>query len=170
MDNKELKEMADEAKKFIEKHSKTYIAERLRDGYIGNLVYTDNGTSYIQSVRGSPYGTVVAIKTETGISICVSYLDKEDMKHNKPCIGLYIALTRALDNASFGKNGINKKDVKSRARKQIEHFEKRALAYFYPDVYSYSRGQEGKKVVYENYDEIHKRRAMILGEKIPKQK
>jgi hypothetical protein len=38
------------------------------------------------------------------------------------------------------------------------------LAYYYPDVYSHSRGQEGKKVVYENYDEIHKRRAMILGE------
>lgn len=33
-----------------------------------------------------------------------------------------------------------------------EQFRKRALAYFHPEVYSYSRGQEGKKVVYNHFD------------------
>ena len=152
-------------KDYIKKNgNNSFIAERLRDGFIGNLVYTNTGASYIQSVRGKPYGTVVALKTDKGTVLGMSYMDPEDINKPHPIVGLYIALKRAVDGKNGGYNGFEKRYVKSRARKQIEHFYKRSLAYYYPDVYSHSRGQEGKKVVYENYDEIHKRRAMILGE------
>jgi hypothetical protein len=152
-------------KDYIAKNgTKGFIAERLRDGFIGELVHADNGASYIQAVRGKPYGTVVALKTDKGTVLGMSYIDPEDINKPHPIVGLYIALKRAVDGKEGGYNGFEKRYVKSRARKQIEHFYKRSLTYYHPDVYSHSRGQEGKKVVYENYDEIHKRRAMILGE------
>lgn len=152
-------------KEYIEKNgTKAFISERLRNGFIGDLVHTEAGTTYIQSVRGKPYGTVVAIKSGDDIVLGMSYMDTEDANKAHPIVGLYIALKRAIDGAKEGKKRAEVKYIKSRAKKQIRHFEKRALAYFHPDVYSYSRGQEGKKVVYENYEEIHRRRAMILGE------
>lgn len=150
-------------KDYIEKNgTKGFIAERLRNGFIGNLVYTDNGTSYIQSVRGKPYGTVVALKNGEDIVLGMSYVDPEDINKGHPIIGLYIALKRAIDGLKEGKIRAEAKYIKSRSRKQIEHFEKRALAYFHPDKYSHSRGSDPVK--YEDYNEIHKRRAMILGE------
>ncbi len=152
-------------KDYIAKNgTKGFIAERLRDGFIGELVHADNGASYIQAVRGKPFGTVVAIKTEDDIVLGMSYMDPEDANKSHPIVGLYIALKRAVDGLNAGYKRAEKRYIKSRAHRQIEHFEKRALAFFHPDVYSYSRGQEGKKVVYEDYDIIHKRRAMILGE------
>ena len=168
-ENLEYAKLVIEAEDFVNDYvskngTKSFIAERLRDGFIGELVHADNGTSYIQSVRGKPFGTVVAIKANDDIVIGMSYMDPEDINKAHPIVGLYIALLRAIDGLNCGFKRADKKFIKSRARKQIEHFEKRALAYFHPDVYSYSRGQEGKKVVYENFDEIHRRRAMILGE------
>lgn len=157
----------DFVKDYIEKNgTKGFIAERLRNGFIGNLVYTDNGTSYIQSVRGKPFGTVVAIRTSNDIVIGTSYLDSEDQNKPFPIVGLYLALTRAIKALDEGFERTGKCFIKSRARKQIEHFEKRALAYFHPEVYSYSRGQEGKKVVYENYDIIKARREAVLNAKV----
>jgi len=150
-------------KEYIEKNgTKAFISERLRNGFIGDLVHTEAGTTYIQSVRGKPYGTVVAIKSGDDIVLGMSYMDAEDANKAHPIVGLYIALKRAIDEAKEGKIRAESKYIKSRARKQIQHFEKRALAYFHPDTYSYSRGTN--PVEYENYDEIHKRRAMILGE------
>ena len=142
--------------------TKAFLAERLRDGFIGELVHTNNGTSYIQSVRGRPYGTIVALKTDDDIVVGISYLDPEDMNKGHPIVGQYLALKRAEEGLAAGAIRTNGRYIKARAHKQIEHFEKRALAYFHPEKYSHSRGTD--PVVYENFDEIHKRRAMILGE------
>ena len=148
---------------FIEEHgTKAFISERLRAGYIGEIVHADNGASYIQSVRGKPYGTVVAVKTDKDIVLGMSYMDPEDINRGHPIVGLYIALKRAIDGLEAGNVRAEERYIKSRARRQIQHFEKRALAYFHPDTYSYSRGTNPVK--YEGYEEIHKRRAMILGE------
>ena len=145
--------------------TKSFISERLRDGFIGDIVHTANGTSYIQCVRGKPYGTVVAIKNGDDISIGITYLDEEDMDRRQyPILGQWQALVRAQKAAKECKGRIDGKNLKSKARRQVEHFTKRALSFYFPDVYSHSRGQEGKKVVYKDYEEIHKRRAMILGE------
>lgn len=153
----------DFVKNFIEKNgTKAFISERLRAGYIGEIVHAENGASYIQSIRGKPYGTVVAVKTDKDIVLGMSYMDPEDINRGHPIVGLYIALKRAIDGLEAGKVRAEERYIKSRARRQIQHFEKRALAYFHPDTYSYSRGTNPVK--YEGYEEIHKRRAMILGE------
>ena len=47
-------------------------------------------------------------------------------------------------------------------RKQLERFILRAKAYFYPEIYSFSRGEN--PVSYPNYEEIHRRQVLILGE------
>lgn len=160
------------AKKFIEdyeKSGKKYIAERIRDGYIGKEVFTESGTSYLQSKRGKPFGTVVAIPLENE-RIAIGYsIISEDEKFPTPIVGLYFALKRALDAKEYDELTNMTTDVNaylnSDAKAQIEHFRKRALAYYFPDTYSHSRGKEGKKVVYDNYDEIHERQLKILGEK-----
>ena len=104
----------------------------------------------------------MAIPTKDNVVLGMSYLDPEDMEKSYPILGLYIALKRALDGAKEDKVGAEKIHIKSKARKQISHFEKRAKAFFHPDVYSYSRGSN--PVHYDNYDEIHQRRKLILGE------
>lgn len=156
-----------DAEKFVNDYikkngTKSFISERLRNGFIGELVHCENGTSYIQSIRGKPFGTVVAIPTKDNVVLGMSYLDPEDMEKDYPILGLYIALKRALDGLKENKIGAEKRYIKSKARKQIIHFEKRAKAFFHPDVYSYSRGSN--PVHYDNYDEIHQRRKLVLGE------
>ena len=167
--DKELKtaKLIYEAEVFVENYrkehgTKSYLCERLRDGFIGNLITATNGNSYIQSVRGKPYGTVVSIPTETDIVLGMAYIDPEDQVIGHPIVGCYLALKRALEGKENGKVRAEERYVKNKARKQIEHFEKRSLAFFHPDIFSHSRGSN--PVVYPNYDEIHARRAMILGE------
>lgn len=156
-----------EAEVFVENYrkengTKAYLCERLRDGFIGNLISDNNGNSYIQAVRGKPYGTVVAIPTEDDIVLGMSYMDPDDAKFSHPIVGCYIALKRAIDGKENGKVRAEERFIKNKAKKQIEHFEKRSLAFFWPDKYSHSRGTE--PVVYPDYDIIHERRAKILGE------
>lgn len=156
-----------EAELFVENYrkehgTKAYLCERLRDGFIGNLVTDINGNSYIQSVRGKPYGTVVAIPTKDDIAIGMSYVDPEDKSFGHPIVGCYLALKRAIENKEAGKTRADERWIKNKAKKQIDHFEKRSLAFFWPDRYSYSRGTEPVK--YPDYDIIHERRAKILGE------
>lgn len=149
------KELLVEAIEFVEKYKKengdkSFLCERLRDGFIGNLITDMNGNRYIQSTRGKPYGTIVSIKTKDGVSIGATYLDSNDKDY--PIIGCYLALKEAINNNTV---------LRNKAVKQIEHFKKRSLAFFWPEKYSYSRGTEPVK--YEDYDVIHKRREMILG-------
>ena len=166
-DFKKAKEIYDAecfVKDFIEKNgNKAFISERLRNGFIGNLVFTEDGSSFIQSRRGKPFGTVVALKTDNDIIIGMSYIDPEDANsgNNSPVVGLAIALKRAIDGKDAGYKRADERWIKSKARTQVKHFEKRALAYFHPEVYSYSKGTN--PVVYEDYDAIHKRRELILG-------
>lgn len=156
-DSWDTKKQVEYAKKFIDDFIKTngtkaFISERLRDGYIGMEVHTDSGTSYIQATRGRPFGTIVAVPTDDGISYGISYVPDEK-KQQYPVIGQFIALAKAVTG--------KKSNIKSKALKQFEHFELRAKAYFYPEKYSYSRGSE--PVDYPNYEKIKKNREKILG-------
>lgn len=141
-----------------------YICSRLRPGFIGEKVNISGGASYIQAERGKPFGSVVAIPNDKGtVTLGLSYMDEADAEKPYPVVGLAIALKRAVSRCKLGEESFNKSEVRHNSRAQIEYFEKRALAYFNPEVYSYSRGQEGKKVVYDRYEEIHARREKILG-------
>lgn len=146
-----------------ENGTKSFVSERLRDGYIGKETKQGSGT-VIQSVRGKPYGTIIAIPTKgvdgsDSIVTGISYLDNEDRSF--PVLGQYIALKRALDGKKDKKIFSEIKYVKPKARLQITRFEKRALIYFYPDKYSYTRGSDPISC----YDaELQKRRLFIMGE------
>ena len=156
----------------VEIGKSNFVSERLRPGYIGAEISCDKGI-FLQTERGKPYGTIVAVPTEDNVCIGYSFIDERDLKYATPIVGLYIAYKRAIEGRDNGKVGYespvilsdgSKHNLDGNTKAQLNHFEKRALAYFHPDVYSYSRGQEGKKVVYENYDKIHSRQIAILGE------
>ena len=156
----------------VEVGKSVFVSERLRPGYIGAEIPSNVGV-LLQTERGKPYGTVVAVPTDDSVCIGYSFIEERDSKYATPIVGLYIAYKRAIDGRDAGKHGFenpvvlpdgSKRNLDGNTKAQLVHFEKRALAYFHPDVYSYSRGQEGKKVVYDNYDKIHQRQIAILGE------
>ena len=155
---------------YIKKNgTKAFVSERLRDGFIG-MERKVNGHTVIQTERGAPFGTIVAIPTkneEAPVAYGTSYIDSTDMLLGAsfPVYGQYLALLRAIKASEQGIDLADDNYKYRKAEAQINHFKKRSLAFFYPDIYSYSRGQEGKKVVYENYDVIHARREAILAAK-----
>ena len=156
-----------DAEEFVNGYKKAggkFIAERLRDGFIGMEVSTNIGTKYIQSIRGKPFGTVVSIPTkDNDVVLGMSYIDVDNEKYPTAIVGLAMALKRAIEGYEHEKHGVEQRNVRSRARKQIEHFYKRSLAYFVPEIYSRTRGTN--PVIYDNYEEIHARRKLILGDK-----
>lgn len=169
VDSKDL-EMAQriiESERYVETFKNDggkFLCSRLRPGFIGNVVNV-GGVSSLQTERGKPYGTVVAIANKVGtVTLGVSYISPSDKDNVYPIVGLAIALKKAIEARDMGLEFIDEKLLKNKSKSQVGYFIKRSLAYFNPNVYSYSRGQEGKKVEYDNYEEIHRRRKMILGE------
>lgn len=156
-----------DSESFVENFTKDgnkYLCARLRPGFIGNKVTVDGGINYIQAERGKPFGSVVAIPNSKGtVTIGLSYTENEPTNNPYPVVGLATALKHAIESRDKGIELYIPDEVKSEAICQVEYFTKRALAYFNPEVYSYSRGQNDKKVIYENYEEIHSRREQILG-------
>ena len=67
-----------------------------------------------------------------------------------------ISVSRSMNNKIF-LNSWSKND-----RELYEFFKIRALCYFYPDIYSHSRGSD--KIEYPNYEKNHKNRQRVLGE------
>lgn len=152
------------AKEFLNNHNQKYISERLRTAYIGEDCFTSDGTQYIAMNRGKPTGTLVAIlDLETNeIRFGISLISKDE-KYATPIVGLKKAFEKALsgDCPTFGLDG--------HERKQFERFKLRAMAYFMPEKFSFSRGTD--PVAYPNYEKIHARQMMIKGEKpAPKKK
>ena len=146
----------DEAQAFVDKFKaggEKYIAIRIRDGYIGKEL----GGKNLQLERGKPRGTLVAIKGDNeNVIIGISHLNKKDQ--DIPIVGVAEALKDALTERDVGVAkavSFNKND-----RELYNFFHKRALAYFHPEKYSYSRGSE--PVEYKNYDKIHENRKRAL--------
>lgn len=154
---------ADEyVKNFIKENgTKAFLTERLRDHYIGEIVKSGN-TVNIQAVRGKPYGTVVAVPNGKGDIVCgLTYMSTEDINSPFPILGVAKALKRALEGRDAGKTRAEISSSREKAKAQIQHFENRALAYFYPEKYSYTKGSEP----INTYDaELQKRRLMIMGD------
>lgn len=171
-----------EAIKFTEAFKKEHgeaqlMTERLRTYYVGETIKCNAGFEVWAPCRGKPTGTLVAIKTDWGIAIGISKISKEE-KYPVAIVGQYLALQNALKSKESAeasgeyKNETEKVAVmvmdgnfntlNNHERKQFERFILRAKCYFYPEVYSFSRGEN--PVSYPNYDEIHKRQVMILGE------
>ena len=145
----------DEALEFVnnykkENGNKGFISLRIRDGFIGKKL--KNGR--LQLERNKPRGTLVAIKGDNNdVHIGFTYLSNKDK--DIPIVGI----AEALKNAILSKNGIGK-TYKTKDEDLFKFFEVRAKCFFYPDLYSHSRGTE--KLVYPNYDENHMNREKAL--------
>ena len=156
-----------------------YVAIRIRDGYIGKEMTKDGRV--LQPYRTRPRGTMVAFKDpnkENELRIGISYLHDE-MDKDIPIVGIANAIKYAMEEKEecttftgsvstdkvqvFGYINTNIFHTMSQNDKDLyEFFKIRALCYFYPDIYSHSRGTD--KIEYPNYEKIHKNRARVLGE------
>ena len=167
----------DEAQKFVDEFKKEYgnkgfISLRIRDGYIGKEL----GGGRLQLTRGRPRGTLVAIKGENGqVFIGHTYLSNKD--EDIPIVGIAEALKVAIKRKEVAKKmeeNIKKENLplnsveytsqfnspKNKDLDLIKFFEIRAKCFFYPELYSHSRGIE--KLEYPNYEKVHELRKRAL--------
>lgn len=165
--------------KFVDDYSKEnkIVTERLRTYFVGETIKCNAGFEVWAPCRGKPTGTVVAIKTDWGIAVGISKIAKDE-KYPIAVLGQFLALKDAIDSKNSAEKSGNYKNadekypvlmidgrfnlLNNHERKQLERFILRAKAYFYPEIYSFSRGEN--PVSYPNYEEIHRRQLLILGE------
>lgn len=170
--------MRNEAQKFVDEYRKehgnnSFISLRIRNGYIGKELSSGN----LQLTRGKPRGTMVAIKGKNNdVVIGLTYLSKDDK--DIPIVGIAEALKDAIKakeilnemTEDIKKENFPLRSLKYTSRLKIlknkndldlaSFFETRAKCYFYPDVYSYSKGFN--KLEYPNYEKVHKNRERAL--------
>ena len=149
----------DEAQKFVdafkaENGNKGYISLRIRDGYIGKEL--DASGRKLQTERARPRGTLVAIKGKEGkVYIGATYKSNKD--EDIPIVGIAEALRNAINSKNNDQNTL---DVKAKDVDLVKFFNIRAKCFFYPEIFSHSRGVE--KLTYPNYDKIHYLRNKVL--------
>ena len=156
-DAKELFRAANElieSRKYLEdvRRAQKICVDTFRYGYIGKIVTDMYGSEFTQTRRGRPYGYIAAI--QDGDKLYVGYTllsDKEKFPH--PVIGQALALRNAFTNKGNGitfdkvlerstqGNGINPY-LNGESASMLKHFYDRARRYFFPDIYSFSRGSD----------------------------
>ena len=130
------------------------LTERLRENPVGAIINV-NGVNTIATNRGIPHGFVAAVSDGENVYVGVSYPNKDE-KYIIPQVGAAVALERALEAKE--KKDSTVPSVKNQDKKQLTHFVKRAMAYFMPDKYSFSRG----KTPVDYFDEkLHERQVML---------
>lgn len=175
---KEQKEKATEYVENFRKKGNKYIAIRIRNGFIGKELTADG--RILQPYRTKPRGTIVAFKdpeNENILRIGISYLNGYKDK-DIPIVGIAESIKYALEeNKDYVSITLSKPEDKIRSyefinkdsydmmskndKELLDFFRIRALCYFYPDLYSHSRGSE--KIEYPNYEKIHKNIKRVLG-------
>ena len=130
------------------------LTERLRENPVGAIINV-NGVNTIATNRGIPHGFVAAVSDGENVYVGVSYPNKDE-KYIIPQVGAAVALERAIEAKE--KKDPTIPSVKNQDKKQLTHFVKRAMAYFMPDKYSFSRG----KTPVDYFDEkLHERQVML---------
>ena len=130
------------------------LTERLRENPVGAIINV-NGVNTIATNRGIPHGFVAAVSDGENVYVGVSYPNKDE-KYIIPQVGAAVALERAIEAKE--KKDSTVPSVKNQDKKQLTHFVKRAMAYFMPDKYSFSRG----KTPVDYFDEkLHERQVML---------
>lgn len=150
----------DEAQKFVDEFKATngnkgIISLRIRDGYIGKEL--DNSGRKLQTERARPRGTLVAIKGENG-QVFIGSVYKANKDEDIPIVGI----AEALKDALAQKAGTDANKLKPRDKDLLDFFIIRSKCFFWPEIYSHTRGTE--KLTYPNYDKIHANRKRVLGE------
>lgn len=134
-----------------------YITERLRSNCIGERVHDKfSATSYIAENRGKPFGTIVAIPFEKDgvktVIVSITYISKDEVGAS-PTVGVFLAYDMAetalktctvIEHKFKDEQNVvfytDNRTCFKYNKPQIYHFIKRALCYFWPEEYSYSKG------------------------------
>jgi hypothetical protein len=152
----------DEAIKFAKDFrasGEKYVSIRIRDGYIGKEL--DSSGKKLQTERSRPRGTMIAIKgKDNKVYIGVAYKSNKD--GDIPAVGIKLALERALKNreAAETSGAETIPEVKDKDLALYDFFKIRSMCYFFPEIYSHSRGSN--KIDYPNYDKVHANRKRAL--------
>lgn len=159
---------------------------RVRDGFIGKEL--DDSGYRLQLERGKPRGTMVAVKGEDK-NVFIGHIYLKPGDKDVPAVGQFLALMDAVarrerkrpgEEILLQKTGLEAadylasedgfihiavpepKDMKNMNDRKLEEFFRiRAMCYFWPDVYSHTRGSD--KIIYPNYEHIHRNRERALG-------
>lgn len=130
-----------------------YCVDTFRHGYIGKKVTDMNGSEFVQTRRGRPYGYLAAVlDNDDKVYVGYTFISENELFPH-PVIGQAIALKNALANrgnsiscemildGSFQGKAINSY-LNSESKMMLQHFYDRSRRYFLPEVYSFSRGLE----------------------------
>lgn len=153
MKNKDTVMSEQDAKDIVAKYQNEYnyiVNERLRTGFIG-MEKVVGGMRVLQTERGNPVGTLAAIPYGKDIILGVSQISEDDKQIQKPIIGLALAIENAVSKKSSSIESGASPDlnyfpqldgliISNKYVSQIKHFIKRARAYYFPEIYSYSKG------------------------------
>lgn len=131
------------------------LTERLRSNTVGDFINV-NGVNTIATNRGIPHGFVAAVSDGENVYVGVSYPATTE-KYVIPQVGAALALERAIE--SMKRKDLTVPSVKNADKKQLNHFVSRAMAYFMPDKYSFSRGE----TPVDYFDEKLHERQRLLG-------
>ena len=160
VERREAREKArNEAQKFVDEFRKEHgnnglISLRIRDGFIGKEL--DSSGKYLQTERGKPRGTMVAIKGDDG-QVFIGAVYKSNKDEDIPIVGL----AEALKDAIAQKEGKEGKPLRAKKDQELkDFFTIRSKCFFFPEIYSHTRGTN--KLSYPNYDKIHQNRARAL--------
>lgn len=160
--DEDCKELYEQATKLIEsrlfideiRKNRKISVDTFRYGFIGKTVTDENGSEFVQTKRGRPYGYLAAVQDEATKTIYVGYtfLSKEE-KFEHPMIGQAIALKKALENEKDGitfeqllkrsNQGTSRNTyINGEAVSMFSHYYDRVRRYFQPETYSFSRGSD----------------------------
>lgn len=155
-----------ESRQFLEKARgvEKYCVDTFRHGYIGKKVSDMNGSEFVQTRRGRPYGYLAAVLgNDDKVYVGYTFISENELFPH-PVIGQAIALKNAIANRVKGiscemildgsyQGKLINCYLNSESKMMLQHFYDRARRYFLPEVYSYSRGLE--PIQDPNFTSIH---------------
>lgn len=144
-----------ESRQFLERARdvEKYCVDTFRYGYIGKKVSDMNGSEFVQTRRGRPYGYIAAVLgKDDKVYVGYTFISENELFPH-PVIGQAIALKNAIANRVKGitcemildgscQGKLINCYLNSESKMMLKHFYDRARRYFLPEVYSYSRGLE----------------------------
>lgn len=141
-----------------------YCVDTFRHGYIGKKVSDTNGSEFVQTRRGRPYGYLAAVLgNDNKVYVGYTFVSENELFPH-PVIGQAIALKNAIANRVKGiscemildgsyQGKLINCYLNSESKTMLQHFYDRSRRYFLPEVYSYSRGLE--PIQDPNFTSIH---------------
>lgn len=155
-----------DARKVVANYTKDerISVDTFRCGFIGKKISDENGSEFVQTRRGKPYGYIAAIFKDGKIYAGYTFVNPTE-KYTHPMIGQALALKNAVRNHAQGITiedllsedskffGTHNMYLRSEAKLFLKHYYDRVRRYFMPETYSFSRGSD--PIQDPNFANIH---------------